>query len=95
VRTIFDLEKAVTGTGTDGLARMIGTVLYTDADPAVRQCIAAASADPNAPGELDVVSVRQAITVMGDNLHTRRLRQLWSVIYGRLTPVPATPSAAG
>jgi hypothetical protein len=39
--------------------------------------------------------VRQAITVMGDNLHTRRLRQLWSVIYGQLTPVPATPSAAG
>jgi hypothetical protein len=95
VRTIFDLEKAVTGTGTDGLTRMIGAVLYTDADPQMRKCIATAGADPNAPGELDVVSVRQAITVMGDNLHTRRLRQLWSVIYGQLTPVPATPSAAG
>jgi len=95
VRTIFDLEKAVTGTGTDGLTRTISTVLYTDADPAVRQCIAAASADPNAPGELDVVSVRQAITVMGDNLHNRRLRQLWSVIYSQLAPAEAAPSAAG
>ena len=93
VRTIFDLEKAVTGTGTDGLTRMIGAVLYTDADPQMRKCIATASADPNAPGELDVVSVRQAITVMGDNLHTRRLRQLWSVIYEQLTPTPA--GAAG
>jgi hypothetical protein len=37
VRTIFDLEKAVTGAGTDGLTRMIGAVLYTDADPEVRK----------------------------------------------------------
>jgi hypothetical protein len=94
VRTIFDLEKTVTGAGTDGLTRMIGTVLYTDADPEVRKCIAAAASDPNAAGEPDAVSIRHAIDVMGDNLHPRRLRQLWSVIYQQLTPAEAAPSAA-
>jgi hypothetical protein len=93
VRTIFDLEKAVTGDGTDGLTRMIGTVLYTDADPEVRKCIAAA--DPDAAGQPDAVSIRHAISVMGDNLHTRRLRQLWSVIYTQLTPAEAAPGGAG
>jgi hypothetical protein len=95
VRTIFDLEKAVTGAGTDGLTRMIGTVLYTDADPEVRKCIAAVAADPNAPAQPDAVSIRHAIDVMGDNLHTRRLRQLWSVIYEQLTPAEAGASAGG
>jgi len=86
VRTIFDLEKAVTGDGTDGLTRMIGSLLYANADPEVRKFIAA---DPNAPTEPDAGSVRHAVDVMGDNLHTRRLRQLWSVIYDQLTPAPA------
>ena len=95
VRTIFDLEKAVTGAGTDGLTRMIGTVLYTDADPQVRKFIATAAADPDAAGPPDVVSIRRAVTVMGDNLHTQRLRQLWSVIYEQLTPAAAAPRAAG
>jgi hypothetical protein len=89
VRTIFDLEKAVTGDGSDGLARMIGALLYADADPQVRKFIAAAPADPNATAEPDPGSVRRAIEVMGDNLHTRRLRQLWSVIYSQLTPAGA------
>jgi len=98
LRTIFDLEKAVTGDGTDGLTRMIGTVLYTDADPQARKFIAAAAADPDAAGPPDVVSIRRAVTVMGDNLHTQRLRQLWSVIYEQLTPAAAAaaaPRAAG
>jgi hypothetical protein len=86
VRTIFDLEKAVTGNGTDGLAGMIGTLLYADADPEVRKFIAA---DPNAPARLDPSSIRHAVGVMADSLHTRRLRQLWSVIYDQLTPAPA------
>ena len=93
VRTIFDLEKAVTGDGTDGLARMMGTLLYADADPDVRKFIVSAAADPNVPGVPDVVSVRRAVVVMGDNLHTRRLRQLWSVIYEQLTPAPASAGA--
>ena len=92
LRTIFDLEKAVTGDGTEGLTRMIGTVLYTDANPEGRKFIAAA--DPNATGEPDVVSIRRAVTVMGDNLHTQRLRQLWSVIYEQLTPAQAGAAGA-
>ena len=94
VRTIFDLENAVTGAGTDGLTRMIGALLYADANPDVRKFIVPAGADPNVPGTPDVVSVRRAVVVMGDNLHTRRLRQLWSVIYEQLTPTPAGAAGA-
>src|ERR1700683_3038539 len=98
LRTIFDLEKAVTGDGTDGLTRMIGTVLYTDADPQARKFIAAGAADPDAAGPTGVVSIRRAVNAMGDNLHTQRLRQLWAVIYEQLTPAAAAaaaPRAAG
>jgi len=86
VRTIFDLEKAVNGDGTDGLARMIGALLYADANPQLSKFIAA---DANAPTEPDPLSVRHAVDVMGDNLHTRRLRQIWSVIYDQLAPTEA------
>ena len=89
VRTIFDLEEAVKGDGPNGLTQMIGAILYADANPEVRKFIASAATDPNAPGVPDVASVRRAVAVMGDNLHTRRLRQLWSVIYSQLAPAPA------
>ena len=84
IRTILDLEQTVLGNGTtDALVRMIGTVLYADADPDVRRKIAT-SADPGA--DLDIASVKHAVQVIVNNLHTRRLLQVWEEIYDQLAP---------
>jgi hypothetical protein len=85
IRTIFDLERAVLAdTATDGYVRMIGNILYANADPEMRKLIAAGAVGPAAP-TLDVPTVKHAVMVMLDDLHIHRLRQLWIIICGKLS----------
>jgi hypothetical protein len=84
IRTIFDLERAVLGDlAPDPYVRMVGRLLYANADPNVREllCVAPTS---GAPPQLDVQSIKHAVMVMLDDLHIHRLRQLWDEISKKL-----------
>ena len=86
IRTIFDLERAVlSDDAPSSFVRMIGALLYADANPDMRKLIATKAASVESPEELDVASVCHAVAVMCDDLHIHRLRQLWSVMHEQLT----------
>lgn len=91
IRTILDLERAVLANNApDPFVRMVGNLLYADANADTRKLITLKPASDSAPAELDVASIKHAVMVMGDDLHIHRLRQLWSEIHRQLRPDPAS-----
>jgi hypothetical protein len=87
IRTIFDLERAVLGDNApDPYVRMVGSMLYANADPNVRDLLRVAP-PPGGAGavpQFDVQSIKHAVMVMLDDLHIHRLRQLWDEISKKL-----------
>jgi len=98
IRTIFDLEKAL---DSPSLSRRLSTALLGDpasADPALPP---ATGADVKThqllrPGSSEFVldqarEIDALISIIRDDLHVQRLRQIWDVIGGQLKerPVPA------
>lgn len=100
LRTIFDLERAL---DSDGLKRRLHDVLVGDA-PAAPPAAPVAPAAPAAQGtyaartpthaassavRLDLRDeVEALVDIIRDDLHVKRLRQIWDVIAGRVDQRP-------
>lgn len=90
IRTVFDLERAVRGVppAAEGYVRMIGMLLYDGVDTATLQLLGQAPATGGSAvfdaATLNTANIQHAVTVMLDDLHIHRLRQLWLVISKQL-----------
>lgn len=83
IRTIFDLERAVLDPKLrqPELHRAIGLILVLNA----HKYRGVLSLDPASPaGELNASVVTSLVLMITDDLHVRRLRQIWNRIAGRL-----------
>ncbi len=101
IRTIFDLEKAL---DSPALRRRLLTALLDDPasdDPASPPAAAAdmTSHQPSRAGSSEfaldpAVEIDALVSIIRDDLHVQRLRQIWDVIGDRLRerPVPSVPA---
>jgi hypothetical protein len=104
IRTIFDLEKALDSTP---LSRRLLSVLLGDPAAANVEAAIAGGADlkshpPLRPGSSELIldpasEIDALVSIIRDDLHVQRLRQIWDVIGDRLKerPIPSAEAEAG
>jgi hypothetical protein len=86
VRTIFDLERCIANPGLR--QRLLRILLGAEKDQAAQAAYTASHLKPGAKGSetpLDLADELEAVvSYIRDDLHVRRLRQIWDVINGGL-----------
>ena len=103
IRTIFDLEKALDSPPLRQrlLTALIGEAPSDQPPPAAAPLAAARTHQPARPPNSEValnpeIEIDALVSIIRDDLHVQRLRQLWDVIADRLSerPVAATAPAS-